>query len=292
MIAGYTFRDQSAVKAWINVHGDKEIFRFCHDMKMQITGILDDFGSTGDGLNQIAQSNKANFSSYQASRMYLTFGITHPEGIFKRTQQVKAASHGGLSFQPAMANFAVFEGDSEYSTKNEWRRILIENLSQHQASIDEDFPPDQAMHARTNAIFSAILRKGNHQALGLLESVSPLYRLLTGAGLTAELSWSKVLTYLKTVFDQVQKVRSITREPTPHAMIFGMMKATEMLEDYGHLEWIRHPDVSSALVISALQRDGKTVDSAVKEIRDQLASIKTDHDEWLLFKRKHPDWNQ
>ena len=61
MIAGYTFRDQSAVKAWINVIGDKEIFRFCHDMKMQITGILlDDFVSTGDGLNQIAQSNKAN----------------------------------------------------------------------------------------------------------------------------------------------------------------------------------------------------------------------------------------
>ena len=53
-----------------------------------------------------------------------------------------------------------------------------------------------------------------------------------------------------------------------------------MLESYGELGWIRHPDVSSALVVAALQKDGKSlsdsIQAQVKRLKDpQVASNKS-----------------
>ena len=42
-------------------------------------------------------------------------------------------------------------------------------------------------------------------------------------------------------------------------MIFGAMKAMEMLNNYHIVDWFRHPDVSSTLVMTALQHQSKYV---------------------------------
>ena len=52
-------------------------------------------------------------------------------------------------------------------------------------------------------------------------------------------------------------------------MIHGMLCSTQMLQSYMELGWIRHPDVSSALVVAALQMEGKAVDAS--STKDKLA---------------------
>ena len=56
-------------------------------------------------------------------------------------------------------------------------------------------------------------------------------------------------------------------------MLYGMLKATVLLEGYVAVQWIRHPDVSSSLVIASLQREGKLMDEAVKKFEEQLKKL-------------------
>jgi len=57
----------------------------------------------------------------------------------------------------------------------------------------------------------------------------------------------------------VGKVRTLTSDLKPHTMLFGAMKATEMLDHYHNVDWFRHPDVSSTLVMTALQHQSNYV---------------------------------
>ena len=43
------------------------------------------------------------------------------------------------------------------------------------------------------------------------------------------------------------------------AMLYGMLVASELLDAFADLHWIRHPNVSSALVVAALQKDAQAV---------------------------------
>ena len=48
------------------------------------------------------------------------------------------------------------------------------------------------------------------------------------------------------------KVRTLTSELKAHTMLLGVMKATELLDQYHTVDWFCHPDVSSTLVMTAL----------------------------------------
>ena len=85
---------------------------------------------------------------------------------------------------------------------------------------------------------------------------------------------------------------------THGSMIYGMMKASNLLSAYGDLGWICHPDVSSALVVAALQKEGKTVSAALDRANrpnPQVGANKTlitnlTRDLQSL-KNKNPQWN-
>ena len=63
-------------------------------------------------------------------------------------------------------------------------------------------------------------------------------------------------------------------------MIFGIMKATELLDGYGKLEWIRHPDISSAMIIASLQRDGRGSTRITSIVTELQASIRANTTGW------------
>jgi hypothetical protein len=182
----------------------------------------------------------------------------------------------------AFSSAEVFDGDSEHSTRADYKDRLSANQDTHQQAIDEEFPPDQVLHAKTNAILSAILRKGYYQAVGFLDSMVPFYKLLTGAGLTAGEAWeNKILTYSMSVFASVHRVRTITSERNTHTRLFGVMRATELLEEYTKAGWIRHSSVSAAMVFASLQKDrkgkgetGRRMETAVKQLTDLVAEHK------------------
>jgi hypothetical protein len=56
-------------------------------------------------------------------------------------------------------------------------------------------------------------------------------------------------------------------------MIYGMLRATQLLESFAELGWIRHPDVSSALVVASLQKEAKGLDDALKGIANKTDQI-------------------
>jgi len=134
---------------------------------------------------------------------------------------------------------------------------LANNRTQFQTAIDISFSPEKAAHSKTNAVCSHILRLGYFQEVGFLESILPFDQMMTGVGLSSAESWNKCLTYVVAVFTRIFEVRTVSEYKTLGSMIYGMMRATYLMESYTELGWIRHPDVSSALVLASLQRKGR-----------------------------------
>ena len=65
-----------------------------------------------------------------------------------------------------------------------------------------------------------------------------------------------MLTYTMSFFQQVHRVRTLTTEETPEAMLFGIVQTTDLLDEYAKSEWVCHPDVSAAMVLASIQKDG------------------------------------
>ena len=172
-------------------------------------------------------------------------------------------SKGGIRFTPSFSTADVFEGDIEYSWKLQMLNILASNRIQHQGVIDAKFPSDQPKHSKTHVICYAILQQGYFQVMGLLESLLPFNKMMTSAGLAEQEAWKKCLTYCRAVFNRIHEVRMVSTDRTLGGMFYGMMQKTCLLESYGKLGWIRHPDVSSALVIASLQKEGKVIKTAM-----------------------------
>ena len=57
-------------------------------------------------------------------------------------------------------------------------------------------------------------------------------------------------------------------------MLHGMFVATKMLQSYGELGWIRHPDASSALVVASLQREAKIEKDSSGKARGDATKIR------------------
>ena len=278
-IGGISFKDQFAAEAWTQMLEGEDVYRFGFDMKMQILGLASSAHSTSDVVKDMADANRAGFSSTGAAKVKASFVVSLPESVFKESNVDTDAAKGGVKFTPPFSSSDTFEGDAEFSAKSTMETTLSNNRDRHQAALDLRFPPDQPKHAKAHAVFSAILRLGYFQAVGFLESLLPFNKMMVQAGMSHTEAWKKCLTYSRAVFTRIHEVRTVSTEHTAGSMLYGMMRATRMLESYGELGWIRHPDVSSALVVPALQKDGKSltdsIQAQVKKLKDpQVTSNK------------------
>ena len=107
-----------------------------------------------------------------------------------------------------------------------------------------------------------------------------------------------MLTYVTAVWERIHSVRVITQEQSPAEMIFGMMKATNLLDEYGKLEWIRHSDVLAGMVITLLQRDGQGNSSTTTKLAEHTTTVSANKDGWMAVRdrlkkleTKNPTWN-
>ena len=134
----------------------------------------------------------------------------------------------------------------------------------------------------------------------------PFYKLLAMAGLPATEAWgNKMLTFTMSIFETTHRVRTITSEGAAHTMLFGIMRATELLDEYAKAEWVKHPSVSAAMVLASLQKDGKgksVVSGTVAEHTTKIASLfdsaaslkascKSVQEELKSLKNKNPNLN-
>ena len=93
---------------------------------------------------------------------------------------------------------------------------------------------------------------GYFQVVGFLQRLLPFHRMMEGAKLSRDESWGKCLTYTKAIFARIYDGRTVSTDRTPVTMLYGMLLSSKLLEAFVALGWIRHPDISSALVVASL----------------------------------------
>ena len=200
----------------------------------------------------------------------------------------------------------MFEGTAEFSSCDALKKQLSDNLATYQESIDVEFPPDQPQNARSHAVFLVIVCRGYYQAIGFLNASMTFYELLSMAGLQATEAWgNEMLTFTMSIFETTHRVHTITSEGAAYTMMFGIMRATELLDEYSKAEWVKHPSVSADMVLASLQKDGKgksVVAGTVAEHTTKLASLfdsaaslkascKSVQEELKALKNKNPNLN-
>ena len=153
------------------------------DFKAQIVACSASSLTISDTVHNRALAAKAGYGSWQAASTAGTFEVIFPATIFKSSTNKDAATHAGFGFQPSFGSQTVYEGTVEFSTCDDLKKRLADNLVRFQQAIDQEFPPDQVMHGRLHAVLSAILRRGYYQATGFFNSIMPFYKLLAMAGL-------------------------------------------------------------------------------------------------------------
>ena len=260
--------------------------------------IRDAYASDSKELAAMADAGKAGFTLLEIAKVNLSFKHPFPESILKESSLVDHAPTHGRTFVTGFSSADVYEGDQAFSSKTEKLRALDINRGRFEQGIDFAFPADQPGQAKANAVFSYVLRKGYNQSKSFLESLLPFNKMMTNAGLTPDEAWLKVLIYVTAVFRRVHAVRTITVTMTDGARLFGVLKAIELLDEFADAEWIRHPDLSSALVLAALQKDGKSVQEAMTlfkrhehTINQNKSRVAKVENELKDLKGKNPSWN-
>jgi len=276
-MGGITFRDLPSCESWAQALGD--ILPFCSDMVMQLSALSSKVSSAENVIAGLANSIKAGFHDEQSAKTTASFSLVYTDAVFKISDAAKDVAKRGIKFSTLLSSAEVFEGNSEFSPKDDMLRTLKINRDRVQESIDARFPRNKSNHTKVNAVLSDILRLGYFQAVGFLESLLPFNKMMRQAGLSEEEAWGKCLTYAGAVFTRIYEVRTVASVRTIGSMLYGMMRATRLLQSYSELGWIRHPDVSSALVVAALQKDGRSrsEDLAKLKLKDpQVGTNKND----------------
>ena len=115
--------------------------------------------------------------------------------------------------------------------------------------------------------------------------------MMTVAGLVAVEAWKKCLAYSRAVFDRIHDVRSTSSYHDAGSMLHRMMLTTKLLEAYGELGWICHPDISSALVVASLQKDGKSTKLAIERTDAKNREIERKSVALKKLKNNNPELN-
>jgi len=142
-----------------------------------------------------------------------------------------------------------------------------------QNAIGFAFPIDSkgTMHA----VFTEQLSLSYDQAVARLESLSPLFKTTKTGGLSDGEDWSRVLVYTKALMEDVKTVRSLSASKNCAAMIWGSFNTSELLLEYMRFRWIQHPQVSSILALTSLQREVKAMNEAVAALNFTKTTIAT-----------------
>ena len=271
----YTFRNAMDADTWIRALGVADPLQYCPDFRIQLGMMEGVMGTENEQLVAMANASKVGLASLDLAKVHLSFTNPYPESLFRSSTDVDATCTESRMFTPPFSSAKVYEGTIAYSTLTEKLRVLERNRDKFQASVDFTFPADQSKHAKTHAVFSHVLGKGYIQARSFLESFLPFYKMLMETGLSQKKAWQKVLTYATAVFKRVSEVRTVSSVVNDGVMLYGMLASTTLLDAFCDLDWIRHPDVSSALVLAALQRDGSGSEEVMTMVKKHLVQIST-----------------
>ena len=265
------FKDKRGVDAFVTTSGDANLFRFCVDFISLLTLSTDPFFTVSEGMASEAAAVKANYNSLLEARITLSYQITYPENVMRRSDKKEAALTDGWAWSNTWSTFRNFEGTFNNGASDRLKTDLRDTKDSLQNAIDFNFPIET--HASAHAIFTEQLSLSYDQAVAWLESLTPLFKTMKTGGLADDEAWSRVLVYTKALMEDIKTVRSLSLEKDCGSMIWGSFRTTELLNEYMRLRWIQHPQVSSILALTSLQREGKALHEAISALKEKESSI-------------------
>ena len=191
---------------------------------------------------------KASYNSLLDARISLSYQITYPEPLTKKSEKVADNATGGWTWTGVWSTHDSFEGTYNNGVYDRMKTDLRDTKDSLQNSIDTAFPIDTAGQA--HAIFAKQLMLSYDQATAWLAPLNPLFKIMKTGGLSNDEAWNRVLVYAKALFEDIKTVRALLAEHSAGAMIWESFCTAELLNKYICLRWLQHPQVSSILALA------------------------------------------
>ncbi len=259
---GKAFQDIGAVAAWVQTFEDKDLFRYCVDMVTLVMLCANPFETIAKGMAMAAAAHKAEYNSLTKAQISLSFGLTYPDNLMKKSNNETHAATGGWFWTNTWSSYGVFKGTFNNGAKDAFSSSLVKVLRMIQNTIDFAFPV--ATHPIPHGIFTKQLLLARSQASAWVDALEPLYKILSLAGMSSEEAWECILISTKAVYDDVRTVRALTLDKKNTAgMFWGSFRTTKLLEEYQRLKFYLHPHMSNMLALTLLQHEGKKVEKAL-----------------------------
>ena len=205
---GKAFRDIGAIAAWVQTFKDKDLFRYCVNMVTLVMLCADPYKTIAEGMATAAAAHKAEYNSLTEARISLSYGLTYPENLMKKSDKEKHATTGGWFWMATWSSYAVFKGTFNNGMKDNFLSSLVEVSRMIQNAID--FASPLTTHPLPWVVFTQQLLLARAQASAWLDAVEPLYEILSLAGMPTEEAWGRVLIFTKAVFDDIRTVHALT----------------------------------------------------------------------------------
>ena len=269
---GRAFKDQRSVEALLHIVGDKSIAQYCVDAFSMIALCEAPYQTTAEGMAVEAASFKAQYDTLLEARLSVSYQLTYPECMLKKSEKKEAAVTKGFLWTPGWSSHAVFEGTYNNGAYDQMKRSLPELRDMIQVAIDYAYPFD--LQAEMHGIWTDQLLKSYTQADGFIDSLNTLYKTCQSGGMDSKESWARVQVYVMGFFEDIATVRHISATKSSSAHIWGSFKTAELLDEYVRLRFLRHPAVLSVVAMTSLQREGSALNQAIGEIVSDRALIR------------------
>jgi hypothetical protein len=272
-LGGYVFSDDGAVDAWLKPLNDPNVNRFCVDFVILLLMAEPRFETVSKGLEQTAAVKKAQFESLDVATIDLSYKITYPPRILQSSERESAMDNDNVEWATPFATHSAFEGTYNNGTHLRLKKAINGVVKAIEGGLDSAYPP--RLHPKINAVFKDQLRLTADQCLGFLDSCIPLFRKISGGGMEEKEAWTRVLVFVKQVFDDIAVVRAVNSEATLGSKVWASFVTANMLRGYQTNNWVEHPKTSSILALTAMRKEGRALQQMMATLGSHTSTLQS-----------------
>jgi hypothetical protein len=191
--------------------------------------------------------------------------------MLKKTAKVEAQLTDGFVWAPPFGSCDIFEGEFNNGTHLQLKRKLQAVGKAIDEGIEYYFPA--ATHPKTYPVFKTHARTSLAQCLEFLDSLIPLYKQISGGGMSAKESWSRVMVYAKQVFDDVRTVWAPNSAASSGSYVWAAFCTAHLLKEYQRHNWVEHPKTLSILALTSMRKEGKAIEELTSKVQGHTSSV-------------------
>jgi hypothetical protein len=272
-LGGYVFSDDAAVDAWLRPLNDPNINRFCVDFVSLFLMAEPRFETVSKGLEQTAAVKKAQFESMDVATIDLSYKITYPPRILQSLERESAMENDDVEWATPFVSHSAFEGTYNNGTHLRLKKALNRVGKALEGGLDSTYPP--RLHPKINAVFKDQLKLKVDQCLGFLDSCTPLHRKISGGGMDEKEAWSRVLVFVKQIFDDIGAVWAVNSEATLGSKVWASFVTANLLKVYQLNKWVEHPKTSSILALTAMRKEGRVLQQMTATLGSHTSTLQS-----------------